>query len=65
MELIAFNKLDGMVITSYAIYTNNTKGNVGGDVMIPNPTVTTIEMVTRSNPLLGNPLTETNRATWD
>jgi hypothetical protein len=38
-----------MVITSYAIYTNNTKGNVGGDVMIPNPTVTTIEMVTRSN----------------
>ncbi|KAF8540376.1 hypothetical protein BDD12DRAFT_30995 [Trichophaea hybrida] len=44
VTLKAFNKLDGMVITNYTIYTNNTKGNVGGDVMIPNPTVTTIDM---------------------
>ncbi|KAI5816987.1 hypothetical protein BZA77DRAFT_311514 [Pyronema omphalodes] len=44
VQLKGLNKLQGMVITKYTLYTNNSEGNVGGDVMIPNPTVTTIEM---------------------
>jgi hypothetical protein len=45
VQLKGLNKLTGMVITKYTLYTNNSEGNVGGDVLIPNPTVTTIEMV--------------------
>lgn len=39
-----------MVITKYALVANNTAYNVEGEVMIPNPSVVTIEMVYTSIP---------------
>lgn len=41
---LALNKLDGMAITNYTLL-NETNFNIGGKVLIPNPTVVTIEMV--------------------
>jgi len=39
----ALNKLDGMAITNYTLL-NEDRFNVGGKVLVPNPTVVTIEM---------------------
>lgn len=43
----ALNQLKGMVIAKYALVTNNVAYNVEGEVMIPNPSVVTIQMVGR------------------
>jgi len=44
VTLRALNDLQGIAITTYSFLSNDPRGNIGGDVMIPNPTVTTIEM---------------------
>lgn len=51
-ERTAFNGLQGIAITAYNPRGNDSRGNtiIGGDVMIPNPTVTTIEMVDGTPP---------------
>lgn len=49
-ERTALNDLQGIAITTYSFLSNDPRGNIGGDVMIPNPTVTTIEMVHGSLP---------------
>ncbi|TGZ82565.1 hypothetical protein EX30DRAFT_305281 [Ascodesmis nigricans] len=45
IELKGLNKLEGMVIKAYDILSKQADGsNMGGKVLIPNPTVFTIEM---------------------
>jgi hypothetical protein len=34
-----------MIITSYALLQNQSDANLAGEVMIPNPSVVTIQMV--------------------
>lgn len=45
-RITGFNKLAGMEIQSYNLVPNNPNINLAGKVLIPNPTVVTIEMVT-------------------
>lgn len=44
-RITGFNKLSGMEIQSYDLISNNPNANLAGKVLIPNPTVVTIEMV--------------------
>lgn len=44
VTLKGFNKLNGMVITSYEILQDEGEYNLGGLVLIPNPTVFTLEV---------------------
>lgn len=47
-QITGFNKLAGMEIQSYDLVSNNPNVNLAGKVLIPNPTVVTIEMVIAS-----------------
>lgn len=54
-----FNKLIGMQIKSYNLIANDTTANLGGKVLIPNPTVVTVDMVTALQCVLfSRPLTQ-------
>ncbi|KAA8892928.1 hypothetical protein FN846DRAFT_595791 [Sphaerosporella brunnea] len=44
VTLKALNHLQGMIITSYQLLQNQSDANLAGEVLIPNPSVVTIEM---------------------
>lgn len=44
LTMNGFNHLSGMVITNYSLDIKDTTYNVRGDVLIPNPTVVTLQM---------------------